>query len=308
MGESRGGPAPRNDRLVFFRRNRAPASGENFPIGSFLLPAKARPHVAAFYALARTADDVADDAALDPGEKTARLDLFERTLADGLEDGPPEALAHRRSAEETGVPLRHALDLIRAFRQDTVKRRYDSWDDLMGYCALSASPVGRFLLDLHGEDPALYRFSDPLCDALQVLNHLQDLGHDYLELDRVYLPGDWMRTQGAAVSDLGRDSASPQLRAVIDRCLDGCEELMVRARTLPLLLGSKRLAMEAAVIARLADRLIALLRAGDPLAARVAPGRADFMRCGVRGAFAGFLRSRADGAGRQAQFRSSILS
>ena len=302
MGEGRGGSA--SGQPGFFRRKAKTASGENFPVGSFLLPAKTRPHVAAFYALARAADDVADDAALDPGEKTARLDLFERTLASALEEGPPEALAHRRSAEATGVPVRHALDLIRAFRQDTVKSRYASWDDLMGYCALSASPVGRFLLDLHGEEPALRRHSDPLCDALQVLNHLQDLGSDYLELDRVYLPGDWMRAQGAAVSDLGRDSASPQLRGTIDQCLDGCEELMARARALPLRLRSTRLSMETAVVARLADRLIALLRAGDPLAARIAPARADFLRCGVRGAFAGLLRSR--GAGRQAQ--SSIFS
>ena len=302
MDEGRGGPA--SGQPGFVRRKGKTASGENFPVGSFLLPAKTRPHVAAFYALARAADDVADDAALDPGQKTARLDLFERTLAGALEDGPPEALAHRRSAEATGVPVRHALDLIRAFRQDTVKSRYDSWDDLMGYCALSASPVGRFLLDLHGEDPALRRHSDPLCDALQVLNHLQDLGSDYLELDRVYLPGDWMRAQGAAVSDLGRGSASPQLRGTIDQCLDGCEELMARARALPLRLRSIRLSMETAVVARLADRLIALLRAGDPLAARVAPAKADFLRCGVRGAFAGLLRSR--GAGRQAQ--SSIFS
>ena len=297
-GESAGG------RAGFFRRKGKTASDENFPVGSFLLPAKTRPHVAAFYALARAADDVADDADLDPGEKAARLDLFERTLAGELEDGPPEALAHRRSAEATGVPVRPALDLVRAFRQDTVKSRYASWDDLMGYCALSASPVGRFLLDLHGEDTALRRHSDPLCDALQVLNHLQDLGRDYLELDRVYVPGDWMRAQGAAVSDLGRDSASPQLRGAIDQCLDGCEELMARARRLPFRLRSTRLSMEAAVVARLADRLIALLRAGDPLAARIAPAKADFLRCGVRGAFAGLLRSR--GAGRQAQ--SSIFS
>ena len=308
MGESCGRSGREGGRIALFRRNGKTASGENFPVGSFLLPAKTRPHVAAFYALARTADDIADDAALDPGEKRTRLKLFERTLADGLEDGPPEALAHRRSAEATGVPVRHALDLIRAFRQDTVKPRYGSWDDLMGYCALSASPVGRFLLDLHGEDPALYPCSDPLCDVLQVLNHLQDLGHDFLKLDRVYLPGDWMRAQGVAVSDLGRDSVTPQLRGVIDRCLDGCEELMVGARALPFRLRSTRLAMEAAVVVRLAERLIALLRTGDPLAARVAPARADFLWCGVRGAFAGLLRSRTAGTGRRVQFRSSIRS
>ena len=184
---------------------------ENFPVGSFLLPKALRPHVATYYALARATDDIADNAALTPEDKLARLDRFERALTGDITDDPllEKSYAVRRSAQATGVPLQHAIDLIHAFKQDAVKQRYDDWDDLMGYCALSASPVGRFLLDLHDEDPVKFAGSDALCNVLQVLNHLQDLADDYHDLNRVYLPGDWMKAAGVTVDDLDRDVHEP---------------------------------------------------------------------------------------------------
>ena len=160
----------------------------------------------------------------------------------------------------------------------------------MGYCNLSASPVGRFLLDLHGEDPAKYRGSDALCNTLQVLNHLQDLADDYRALDRVYLPGDWMTAAGVTVDDLDRDASTQGLRQVIDQCLDGCDDLMKLARPLPGQLVSRRLAMETAVIVRLADRLLVRLRNGDPIAGRVALTKFDFAGCGLRGMLAVLFR------------------
>lgn len=265
---------------------------ENFPVGSFLLPRALRPHVATYYALARATDDIADNPALSPEDKLARLDRFEKALTGEIPDDPAleKSYAVRRSAEATNVPLQHAIDLIHAFKQDAVKQRYDSWGDLMGYCELSASPVGRFLLDLHGEDSGKFAGSDALCNVLQVLNHLQDLTEDYHALDRVYLPGDWMAAAGVTVEDLDRDAATQGLRQVIDRCLDGCEELMIRARPLPRQLKNRRLAMETAVIVRLADRLLTLLRKNDPIAGRVALGKSDFLSCGVRGIVAGLVR------------------
>lgn len=265
---------------------------ENFPVGSFLLPKALRPHVATYYALARATDDIADNGALSSEDKLARLDRFEKALTGEIPDDPAleKSYAVRRSAEATGVPLQHAIDLIHAFKQDAVKQRYDNWDDLMGYCALSASPVGRFLLDLHGEDNAKFAGSDALCSVLQVLNHLQDLVEDYQTLNRIYLPGDWMAAAGAAVDDLERDSTTTGLRRVIDQCLDGCEELMKQARPLSRQLTNRRLAMETAVIVRLADRLLVLLRKGDPIAARVALGKLDFLSCGLRGIAAGLFR------------------
>ena len=268
------------------------AGDENFPVGSFLLPKALRPHVATFYNLARATDDIADNGALTPDEKLARLDRFERALTGDLAHDPEVEKSHAvvQSSAETGVPVRHSIDLIHAFKQDAVKSRYDDWDDLMGYCDLSASPVGRFLLDLHGEDPAKYPSSDALCNALQVLNHLQDLKDDFRALDRVYLPGDWMAAEGVVVADLDADRASLGLRAVIDQCLDACDGLMTEARRLSTQLENRRLRMEATVIVRLADRLIALLRKGDPIAGRVALTKMDFLVCGVRGAVAGFLK------------------
>ena len=268
------------------------AGDENFPVGSFLLPLKLRPHVAIFYTLARATDDIADNGELTPEDKLSRLDRFEKALTGNVRGDPDlqKSYAVAQSSEDTGVPVRHSVDLIHAFKQDAVKLRYSDWDDLMGYCALSASPVGRFLLDLHGEDPAGYTSSDALCNALQVLNHLQDLRDDYRTLDRIYLPGDWMAEQGVTVVDLDADATSPGLRAVIDRCLDGCDRLLEDARRLPGQIENRRLRMEASVIVRLAARLTVLLREGDPVAGRVELTKVDFLDCGVRGVVAGLLR------------------
>jgi squalene synthase HpnC len=267
---------------------------ENFPVGSWLLPPRLRPHVATFYALARSTDDIADNPRLTPQEKLCRLDAFEQALKGIRPDDPglEKSYRMRESLAETGVSEKHSCDLIAAFKQDATKLRYADWDDLMGYCNLSAAPVGRYLLDLHGEDPAGYESSDPLCNALQVLNHLQDCKDDYCNLNRVYLPQDWMLARGAAVEDLAHDAATPGVRAVIDDCLDASARLMAKARKLPARLRDRRLAMESAVIVRLADRLIEILRAGDPIAGRVALTKPDFVRCGVRGVVAGLVTER----------------
>ena len=268
------------------------ADDENFPVGSFLLPRALRPHIATFYALARATDDIADNGELSAEEKLWRLDRFERAL--DFENGDDLAVEKSyevaRSSRVTGVPVSHSVQLIHAFKQDVTKLRYDNWDDLMGYCRLSASPVGRFLLDLHGEDRAHYAYSDPLCNVLQVLNHMQDLKDDYQTLDRVYLPSDWMTANNVSVDDLNADQESAGLRNVIDLCLDGCDALMVDARRLPGVLHSRRLAMESAFIVRLADRLSSQLRRGDPIAGRVALSKAVFLSCGIRGMFAGLFR------------------
>lgn len=270
------------------------AGDENFPVGSRLIAPALRPHVAAFYAFARAADDIADNPALKPDAKLARL----AALAAGLtgrraDDAVAVAVAMRASLAATRIAPCHCLDLLEAFRQDAVQNRYRSWDELMDYCARSASPVGRYLLDLHGEDEALAAWSDPLCDALQVLNHLQDCARDYRELDRVYLPQDWLEAAGCSPQDLAAGHASPGLRAVLDRCLDRTEKLLARARALPLRLRSTRLALEAAVILALAERLLAALRRGDPLASRVELTRAQAAQAALGGLARGIWRRRA---------------
>ncbi|HKY95683.1 MAG TPA: squalene/phytoene synthase family protein, partial [Kiloniellales bacterium] len=174
---------------------------------------------------------------------------------------------------------------------DARKSRYADWRDLMGYCENSANPVGRYLLALHGEtDPAAYAASDALCSALQVLNHLQDCGDDYRNLDRVYLPQDWIAAAGARTEDLGGKALTPALRSVLDRTLAATDELIAGARALAGLLAPRRLAMESAAIWRIARRLSALLKAADPLAARVKLSKAQFLACGLGGSLAATLR------------------
>ena len=261
------------------------AKDENFPVGSWLLPAALRPHVAAFYNFVRAADDIADNPDLAPADKLARLGRLEQALTGppGLATKLPKVRALRESLAATGVSPRHALDLLAAFKRDATKLRYHDFPDLLGYCALSASPVGRHLLDLHGEDSALYRFSDPLCDALQLLNHLQDCQDDYRKLDRVYLPLDSFAAAGLGVEALDAEASSPALRQVLDDVLDGVDELLRTAAELPRALRSRRLAAESAVILEIARRLAQELRQRDPLAERIELDRTQFALCGLRG-------------------------
>jgi len=181
---------------------------ENFPVGSALINPRLRPHIHAFYAFARNADDIADSPALTPADKIARLDAMEDVLLGRRATGSPSALRLRASLAETGVAADHASELLVAFRRDASKPRYADWDELMDYCRYSAMPVGRHVLDLHGEDRATWAPSDALCAALQVLNHLQDAAKDLSQLDRCYLPADLLARHGAGVADLRAPAAS----------------------------------------------------------------------------------------------------
>ena len=262
------------------------AADENFPVGSRLLPARLRPHVAKFYAYARAIDDIADSPDLERGEKIRRLDGFARAVSGVETDDSAFAKAHevRRSLAETGVSWEHCVDLTRAFKQDAVKSRYGGWDELMAYCRFSAAPVGRYLVDLHGQSATAYPASDALCNALQVLNHLQDCGDDYRALNRVYLPQDWMQEAGARVDSLQAGQCTAELRQVLDRCLDATGQLLRQAERLPEQLADIRLAMESAAIVAIARLLSRELRRRDPLAERVVLSKAQYAGCCLRGA------------------------
>lgn len=269
------------------------ARDENFPVGSFLIANEFRPDVQAFYAFARAIDDIADDEELTPQEKITRLGAMDAALRGEPGYGAAFAKAHalRERLKARRISTVHGSDLVAAFVKDCRQSRYQSWDDLVGYCALSANPVGRFLLDLHGEERAGYRFSDALCTVLQVVNHLQDCGDDRRRLDRVYIIESWLKREGGSVTDLDLPHASHALSVVKDEMLDHCEMLMRDARQLPAMLKSRRLAMESAVIVRLAHRLIQRLRHGDPLATRIDLTKFDFAVSGVAGALSGFISS-----------------
>jgi hydroxysqualene synthase len=251
-------------------RQRAAAT-ENFPVASLLLARGVRRQVVAFYRFARAADNVADDPGLGMQARLDRLARFEAGL-DGL-PGAAEAAELRAALAPGASGLAHARALLRAFRMDARGHPYARWADLRGYCALSADPVGRFLLDVHGEPAETAALTDPLCTALQVLNHLQDLREDHDRLGRVYLPADWLAAAGVAPADLSRDAATPALRRVIDRALDACDDCLARAAPLPAALRDPGLRAQARATLWLAQDLSRALRESDPLARRVAPSR-----------------------------------
>jgi farnesyl-diphosphate farnesyltransferase len=247
-----------------------------------------RPHVHAFYRFARNADDIADNPALSPADKVCRLDRMAAIL-DGAPGGDsPSATAMRESLAETGTTAQHCHDVLHAFRLDATKLRYCDWNDLMAYCRYSASPVGRQLLDLHGESRKTWPASDALCSALQVLNHLQDCADDYRVLDRVYLPMTELATVGIGVESLAARASCPKLRRVLDSMLDRTDTLVATARGLPPRILSCGLRRESAVIVELARRLLRRLRRNDPLANRVRLQKSDFMAALVVGVLQGF--------------------
>jgi phytoene/squalene synthetase len=161
------------------------AREENFPVVSLLMPARIRAVVMAYYHFARHADDVADSESLSPDAKVAALDALDAVLA-GAEAQPAQDTAARYRAAVNADPrlLADASNLLVAFRRDAVRNHTRDWDDLLEYCRYSAAPVGRFLLDLHGESAETHAASDALCAALQILNHLQDCAQDLRRLDR----------------------------------------------------------------------------------------------------------------------------
>ena len=267
---------------------------ENFPVASRLIPARLRAHVHAFYLCVRAADDVADDGTRLPAEKTALLTAMDQTLQ-GLhpaDEVTRYAAAHRASALETGITVEHARHLLQAFMMDVTKLRYRNWSELINYCLYSAAPVGRYLLDLHGEDERARPYTDALCIALQILNHLQDCKDDYLNLDRVYIPCDMLSEAGAGVEALAADRSSPQLRAALNRVLARTDELILKARLGPPLIRDRGLRLETAVIVAIAERLSARLKRDDPVAGRVELGGVENALCAIRGVWRGLTASR----------------
>ena len=247
---------------------------ENFPVASFLLKPEHRAPVMAFYHFARAADDVADNAAASTDEKLALLAAMRATLA-GTSDTNPESRALRAVLDQHALTPQHGLDLLTAFERDCTVDRYASWADLMDYCRYSAAPVGRYVLDVHGEDPATWPASDALCAALQVINHLQDCGKDYRAIDRVYIPTEMLSGAGARVEDLGAAKASPALRSVIVALAEKTQGLLAQSAAFSGMIRDKRLAVEVAIIQRLAESLTRRLITHDPLSERVHHGKAE---------------------------------
>ena len=200
---------------------------ENFPVASLLLPKDMRPHVAAVYAFARRADDMADEGDAAPADRRAALDSWLRRLHGAVESpglGAATAddamlMATANSIRTLDLPLQLFDDLVSAFAQDTMTTRYASWDEVVDYCRRSANPVGRLVLRIAGyRDARLERSSDALCTALQLTNFWQDFGRDWRN-GRLYVPREVQRAEGVDESQLSRDAMTDAWARTIERCV-----------------------------------------------------------------------------------------
>jgi squalene synthase HpnC len=266
---------------------------ENFPVASWIIHRRHRALIFAFYNFVRTADDIADHATLGASEKLAYLDLLEAELL-GSGDTQPEAVNLRRALAERAMPPRHALDVLIAFRMDVTKLRYENWDEVIHYCRYSAMPVGRFMLDVHGESTSTWAASDALCAGLQINNHLQDCGKDYRDLNRVYLPRDALAAAGASVEQLGGDRSPPPLLQCLHSLAARTEALLDESKSLAAEVRDLRLGLEISVIQSFAGKIVRMLKVRDPLSQRVHLGPAELLAHSVRG-MAGEMVRRATG-------------
>ncbi|RTL84668.1 MAG: squalene synthase HpnC [Hyphomicrobiales bacterium] len=263
---------------------------ENFPVASVLIAPQNRAPIMAFYDFVRAADDISDHPTLSAQQK---LDLLERLDLALMNRGPEEPVAARLREECRARRLdpQHARDLITAFMRDVTYLRYRDWDDLIYYCRYSAMPVGRFVCDVHGENPErVWAANDALCAALQVINHLQDCAKDYRDLDRVYVTAEALDAHGARVEMLADARAPAPLLAAIRDLDEKTAGLLDRARPFADLINDTRLAMEVGAIQALAETLVARLRVADPLCDKVHAGRLGFALAGARGALGALLR------------------
>jgi squalene synthase HpnC len=210
---------------------------ENFPVASRLLSRDRRLAVAAIYAFARQADDYADEPQFGPADRRlALLDAWEAKLDDPRED--PVFIALADACQRFSIPRQPLVDLLNAFRQDVRQARYPYFEAVLGYCRLSANPVGRLVLAIHGRQGAeLTAMSDSICTGLQLANFWQDLRSDACARGRIYLPQDEMARAGVLEADLAAPTASPALRQLMQEQVKRTRGIFAQGQGLPGQLG-----------------------------------------------------------------------
>lgn len=253
---------------------------ENFPVASWLLPSHARGPILALYDFARGADNIADHPDMEAEDKFAALEALQSALENHYRNQmPPWAIAYYEVTHRLGLNVKHGNQLLQAFIQDTQKHRYQTLEELDDYCTISAAPVGRAVLEICGEREADLAASDALCGVLQLLNHIQGIKNDYMNLQRIYLPGEWLESESVSEADLAADGMSDGLRQVVSRLLNVCDERLMLVHALPTTINSARLRAEISWILKGAKKLSARLRHQDVLDQKVVLSKREALSC-----------------------------
>lgn len=260
---------------------------ENFPVASLLLPARLRPAVAAIYAFARSADDIADEGDAGPGERLAALQAYQAQLDLIDRQAPcttPIFQRLQQTIAEHALPLQPFRDLLSAFRQDVVTTRYPRYTDLLDYCRRSANPVGCLMLHLYGEaNEENLRNSDAICSALQLINFWQDVAIDWQKA-RIYLPLEDLQQFGVTEEDIAQASKDLRWQQLMQFEIARARALMLSgaplARRLP-----GRIGLELRMVVQGGLRILERIEAvqGDVFGQRPKLGKLDWLIVGWRG-------------------------
>jgi phytoene/squalene synthetase len=253
---------------------------ENFPVASFLLPASARNPILALYEFARNADEISDNKNEDAKLRNQRLQNLYNALNQGnIYKIPYYARGYYRACKDGKMNLSHGLALIQAFIQDTEKSRYNSWQETLDYCQLSAATIGRLVLEACNEFNAEIKFSDNICTVLQLINHLQDLKKDYSELDRIYF-------HNIPQQLISGDDESAELTSAKNEIIMQLKAMLQESYPIFSQLNSLRLRAEIATIYHVAQRLLVKLEKNNILAnTRIELTKAEKIKCLISGSF-----------------------
>ncbi|MBR1604745.1 MAG: squalene/phytoene synthase family protein [Alphaproteobacteria bacterium] len=249
---------------------------ENFPVACYLFPKHYRTIITNYYNFARYCDDIADSPSLSLQEKKTLLDNAERSLFG--QGSLPCATLLRENFLHEHFDFSLATDLLIAFRRDINNEKYQTWGQLLNYCQYSAAPVGRFMLALFNENPSTYLPASALCSVLQIVNHVQDLGNDIKNLNRIYLPQDLLKKFKVSAKSLHQPFCSKNLHFLLNDVLTRCKDLLKDAEILPTIVKSMRLRIYLCVVLALTNILIKKLYNSDVLASPVKLSKYDWVQ------------------------------
>lgn len=265
-----------------------PLSDETVPLRHWMLPLASRTALLALHAFARGVDDVADDPLVKDTTKREQLQMLRQNLeavtviGGDVRSLPGWAQPFGKLVQHGRASLSLASDLLLTLEEDTRHGPIRDYESLLTYAQGAAVPIGRLALQLaHGEDAPKHAFHplDALCVALQLLNVVRDCGRDWLVLQRIYLPADWMRQGGVTSAELERAHSTPALRGVLDRVLERASALLDAARTLPAELPERRFRLLMRVMQLQARALHRELKTRDPLQGRIRLSRRVQWEC-----------------------------
>ena len=238
---------------------------ENFPVGLFV-SSKLKNLVKSYYDVARFTDDIVDNPNISSKDKLAKLENISKAFLNP--NGGADIMSVRRLGKlfvANNLDASLFMDLLVAFERDVNNKPIRIWEELIDYCRYSASPVGRFMLAIHDENPSAYMPAETLCVMLQIIDHLCDIKQDLSLLKRIYIPQDMLKRYNVNVNDLGLSYTTPEIASMLSEISSKLANMQADTAVLPSLVGNFLLRFEICVILSLTNSMIQKIKKTDIL-------------------------------------------